>query len=197
MKRVAKHAQFEQKIDKSRFIGYCYPVESREEAEDIIKEIEKEHYKATHVCPAYRLLGKNEIISYNSDDGEPARSSGPPIESAIEGRELVNTLCVVVRYFGGIKLGIGGLIRAYGGTAGKTLDKAGVKNFKKKQKVEFSVPHQSYSEILNLIQMHQLDFDQNYTKNGAIITLDLPEDKVQPFIKMAKLIDGININKGT
>lgn len=195
MKKVAGIAKFEQKIDKSRFIGYCYPIESRQKAEQYICEIEKEHYKATHVCPAFRILGENEILSYNSDDGEPARSAGPPIESAIEGRDLVNTLCIVVRYFGGVKLGIGGLIRAYGGTAAKTLDEAGVKYFEKMDKLKLSVPHRSYSDLLNAIQLRQLDFDQEYTKDGAIITLELPVDKSDSFVKMVRLIDGIHIKK--
>lgn len=193
MKRVARPAQFEQKINKSRFIGYCYPVKSREEAEDFIKKIEKEHYKATHVCPAYRILGENEVLSYNSDDGEPARSSGPPIESAIEGRDLVNTLCVVVRYYGGIKLGVGGLIRAYGGTAGKTLDKASVKKFVKKKKIQLFVPHKSYPILLKNLQIQQVDFEQDYTTDGAVIEVDMPEKKIDTFLEKLKLIDGLEI----
>ena len=195
MKKVAKKSEFEQKIKKSRFIGYCYPVDSRERAEKYIEQIRKEHYKATHVCPAYRILGKNEILAYNSDDGEPARSSGPPIKSAIEGRELVNTLCVVVRYYGGIKLGIGGLIRAYGGTAGKVLDKSGIKYFEKKVDLELSVPHQSYPDLLRTLQKQQLDFEQDYTKEGAILTVSLPERDADDFIDVAKLITGIKIQK--
>lgn len=195
MKKVAKKSEFEQKIKKSRFIGYCYPVDSREGAEKYIEQIRKEHYKSTHVCPAYRILGKNEILAYNSDDGEPARSSGPPIESAIEGRELVNTLCVVVRYYGGIKLGIGGLIRAYGGTAGKVLDKAGIKYFEKKVDLELSVPHRSYPDLLRTLQKQQLGFEQDYTKKGAILTVSLPERDVDDFIDVAKLITGIKIKE--
>ncbi|MCF7886602.1 MAG: YigZ family protein [Candidatus Marinimicrobia bacterium] len=195
MKKVAHQTKFEQKIDKSRFIGYCFPVATRKEAEKYIENIEKEHYKATHVCPAYRILGENEVLSYNSDDGEPARSSGPPIESAIEGRELVNTLCVVVRYFGGIKLGIGGLIRAYGGTAGKVLDKAGVKKFKIKVTLNLSVPHKSYPDLLKALQKQQVDFDQDYDQNGAIITVELPEKEIDEFISGVKLIPGIDIDK--
>ncbi|MCF7740304.1 MAG: YigZ family protein [Candidatus Marinimicrobia bacterium] len=193
MKRVARSAQFEQKINKSRFIGYCYPVKSREKAEDYIEKIEKEHYKATHVCPAYRILGENEVLSYNSDDGEPARSSGPPIESAIEGRDLVNTLCVVVRYYGGINLGVGGLIRAYGGTAGKTLDKAGVKKFVKKKKIQLFVPHKSYPILLKNLQIQQVDFEQDYTTDGAVIEVDLPVKKIDTFLEKLKLIDGLEI----
>ncbi len=193
MKCVARSAQFEQKINKSRFIGYCYPVKSRQKAEEYIEKIEKEHYKATHVCPAYRILGENEVLSYNSDDGEPARSSGPPIESAIEGRDLVNTLCIVVRYFGGVKLGVGGLIRAYGGTAGKTLDKAGVKNFIRKKQIQLSVPHESYPDLLKNLQIQQVDFDQDYTADGALIEVELDEKKVDEFINKLKLIDGLEI----
>ena len=122
---VKKFHQTEIKIKGSRFIGYVRPVHNRAEAETFITEISTQHYDATHNCYAYRVgLGSQSIFRYN-DDGEPSGTAGKPILQAIEGRNLTNTVIVVTRYFGGTKLGTGGLARAYGECAQQTLQGAG------------------------------------------------------------------------
>jgi putative IMPACT (imprinted ancient) family translation regulator len=98
-------------VRDSKFIGYCCPVTSKSQALRKISEIEQLHKKATHVCWAYRVYENNQLLYYADDAGEPHGSAGLPILKALEGRALVNTICLVVRYFGGTKLGIGGLIR--------------------------------------------------------------------------------------
>jgi len=103
---------------KSRFLGYCARVESEAEAKAFIAELAREHKRANHVAFAYVLP---TTAKYN-DDGEPRGTAGMPLLNAIMRRELVGVVVVVVRYFGGIPLGKGGLIRAYGKTAGKSLD---------------------------------------------------------------------------
>lgn len=113
---VDGHTTSEEIIKKSRFIANTYHVETEEEVNEILKEINKLHYKATHNCYAYVLGEKQQIQKFN-DDGEPAGTAGKPILEVILNHELTNTLVVVTRYFGGIKLGAGGLIRAYSGTA--------------------------------------------------------------------------------
>ena len=195
MKRVAQTAQYEEKVKKSKFIGYCYPVDSKDKAEQLITQKENEHHKATHVCRAYRLVTKNEVYSYNTDDGEPAQSSGPPIESALEGRGLVNSLCIVVRYFGGTELGIGGLIRAYGGVAGKTLDRAGAVEIVRKKKIKVKAPHESYPDLLKIVQKREIDFQQEYDQEGGIIIASIPEEKVDDFLRDIELIQGSEILK--
>jgi uncharacterized YigZ family protein len=99
-------------IKKSRFIGYGFAVSSEEEAVAHIERIRKEHWNATHNCFAY-VIGERNQIQKQSDDGEPSGTAGKPILEVIKARQLKNVLIIVTRYFGGVMLGAGGLIRAY------------------------------------------------------------------------------------
>jgi uncharacterized YigZ family protein len=110
------------KIKGSRFIGYAWPVGSMEDMQLRLEEVQREHPTARHLCYGWR--GSDADQHRHSDAGEPRGSSGPPILRAIEGAELFEVGVVVVRYFGGTKLGVGGLIRAYGACARAVLDAA-------------------------------------------------------------------------
>lgn len=123
---VAREFIWEQKIERSRFIGQTAPVVDAEEAQGFIGRIKNEvHPQATHNCFAYRLgLGENPM-TYYSDQGEPSGTAGRPILNALLQQDLTNTVIVVTRYFGGKKLGIRGLIDAYHSTALQTLNAAG------------------------------------------------------------------------
>ncbi|MGM9736150.1 MAG: IMPACT family protein [Candidatus Cryptobacteroides sp.] len=111
-KSIAGHAQGLFKDNGSRFIAHAYPVETEEQVKEIVAALKKEYYDARHHCYAYRLGYKGDRFRAN-DDGEPSGSSGRPILGQIDSNGLSDILVVVVRYFGGIKLGIPGLIRAY------------------------------------------------------------------------------------
>lgn len=121
---IAAPAQAEPpKTKGSRFIGEAFPAATEAKAEAHLHAIRKRDYNATHWCWAWRLGADGSTFRY-SDDGEPNGSAGAPIFRQIEGRDLTNTLVVVVRYYGGTKLGTGGLVRAYGEAAGAVLDAA-------------------------------------------------------------------------
>ena len=109
---------------KSRFIANVFHVETKEEAEEKIKEIKKKYYDARHNCTAYRLLDGNLTMEKSSDDGEPSGTAGSPMLSILQKNNLVNVLVVVTRYFGGILLGTGGLVRAYSDAAKKAIELA-------------------------------------------------------------------------
>lgn len=111
-KTLKQQASAEIVIKKSRFIGHAKPAESEEEALAFIASIKKEHWNATHNCSAYCVGQRNEFQK-QSDDGEPSGTAGKPILEVLRHQDLRNTVVVVTRYFGGIKLGAGGLIRAY------------------------------------------------------------------------------------
>ena len=113
------------KDNGSRFISFAYPVETEEEVKDIVADLKKRYHDARHHCYAYRLGYLGDRFRAN-DDGEPSGSAGRPILGQIDSRGLSDTLVVVVRYFGGIKLGIPGLIRAYKTSTSEALDKAGL-----------------------------------------------------------------------
>ncbi|KYH32715.1 IMPACT family protein [Neomoorella mulderi] len=122
---VAREATAEIKIERSRFIGHAREVDSEAAAREFITRIQAEHRQATHNCFAYRLgLGKQEIVYY-SDAGEPGGTAGRPILGAITSLGLTNVAVVVTRYFGGKKLGVRGLIEAYGQAARRVLEEAG------------------------------------------------------------------------
>lgn len=109
---VYQSASAEEVIEKSRFIGYCQPIASEQEAVSFIEAIKKKHWDATHNVPVY-VLGENYNVQRYSDDGEPSGTAGVPILSMLKNEGITNVVVVVTRYFGGIKLGTGGLVRAY------------------------------------------------------------------------------------
>jgi len=113
----------ETKVDGSRFLAEARAVESRDEAEGFFEEVRTRERTATHHCTAFRVGRSGGTFHYN-DDGEPSGTAGPPILRQIEGQDLTNTAVVVTRYYGGTKLGMGGLARAYGDAARRVLDEA-------------------------------------------------------------------------
>ena len=109
---------------KSKFIADIYPVKNVEEAENKIKEIKKKYYDAKHHCIAYRIVEEDRIIEKSSDDGEPSGTAGAPMLNILQGSNLCNIIVIVTRYFGGILLGTGGLVRAYSDATIKVINSA-------------------------------------------------------------------------
>ena len=121
---LEKAAHAEKTIEKSRFIAHAAPAASREEAESFIEKIRAQYRDATHNVPAF-VLGDKQQTVWGSDDGEPGGTAGSPVALLIANEGLTNTVVVVTRYFGGIKLGPGGLVRAYTSSARLALEAAG------------------------------------------------------------------------
>ena len=109
---------------KSKFIANFFPVESVIDAETVIKEIKKKYYDARHNCIAYRVMEDDQIIEKSSDDGEPSGTAGAPMLAILQKNELANVVVVVTRYFGGVLLGTGGLVRAYSDSLLKAIDES-------------------------------------------------------------------------
>ncbi|MED4308798.1 YigZ family protein [Bacillus sp. FSL W7-1354] len=122
---VAGEGTHEIVIEKSRFICHLSRVSTEEEAQNFINHIKKQHWNATHNCSAY-VIGENDQIQKANDDGEPSGTAGVPMLEVLKKRNLKDTCAVVTRYFGGIKLGAGGLIRAYGKSVSEGLNHVGV-----------------------------------------------------------------------
>ncbi|MBQ9793144.1 MAG: YigZ family protein [Clostridia bacterium] len=110
-------------IEKSKFIAYIFNCNSLEEQSQILKNLKREHLSATHICYASNFYCGNQVLSYSSDDREPSGTAGIQILQAIKENDLINVFCAVVRYFGGIKLGVAGLGRAYKETALTVIEK--------------------------------------------------------------------------
>ncbi|MEC9489099.1 MAG: YigZ family protein, partial [Halanaerobium sp.] len=132
--------------------------------------IKEEFPDATHNVSAYKVGWGDGAIKLADDDGEPAGSSGPPVLQAIEGFGVTNTVVVVTRYFGGTKLGIGGLIRAYGQTASLGLEEAGKVEKRKRLTVSIKIDYQGLGAVINLIEGTQGEIiDTKYDNEGAAV----------------------------
>ncbi|GGM35530.1 YigZ family protein [Paraliobacillus quinghaiensis] len=135
-------------IQKSRFIGHVRRVESEEAAQAFIQEIKKIHHSASHNCSAYMIGEHNEIQKAN-DDGEPSGTAGVPILEVLKKRDLKDTAIVITRYFGGTKLGAGGLIRAYSSTTSQAIDTTGVVERILMQVVQITVAYPLLGKVEN------------------------------------------------
>lgn len=147
-------------IQKSRFIGYVRRVETEEDAQAFIQEIKKKHYDATHNCSAY-IIGENDQIQKANDDGEPGGTAGVPILEVLKRQKLKDTAVVITRYFGGIKLGAGGLIRAYGNATTRAIQATGVVKRQLMQGFTVTVDYTLIGKLEN--ELRQSDYVLNST----------------------------------
>lgn len=157
-KTVRKQAEAAQVIDKSRFIAHVCPVESREEADAFLAEIREKYKDATHNVPAM-VIGDKSQIQWASDDGEPQGTSGAPMVQMMVKEGLTNLIVVVTRYFGGIKLGTGGLVRAYTSSAKLGLEAAGVCSVREMAELTVKIDYPYLAKIQNLAS-EQLDLEE-------------------------------------
>ncbi len=154
MKYIQKRYENILIIQKSRFITEAYRVNNIEEIEEILNNIRKKYYDATHHCYAYRL---NDNIQKMSDDGEPAKTAGAPILDVILKQDLTNILIVVTRYFGGILLGTGGLVRAYSSSASEVLRNAEFFKLSHQNKFVMTCSYSSYQTILKTMKYIKIE----------------------------------------
>lgn len=145
----------QEEIKKSKFICHVKRVSSEEEARDFINAIKKEHYKATHNCSAF-IIGEQSDIKRTSDDGEPSGTAGVPMSGVLENHRITNSCVVVTRYFGGIKLGAGGLIRAYAGSVAQAVREIGLVEIKEQVVLGITLSYSQYQEFANFLKDHQL-----------------------------------------
>jgi len=160
---IKEDGQVQEEIKKSRFICHAKRVYSEEEARDFITAIKKEHYKATHNCYAFIVSERSEI-KRTSDDGEPSGTAGVPMLGVLENHNLTNVCVVVTRYFGGIKLGAGGLIRAYAGSVALAVKEIGIIEIKEQAGIQIHITYAQYQEYGNFLKEHNLmELETNFT----------------------------------
>ena len=152
---IKEDGQVQEEIKKSRFICHTKRVYSEEEARDFITAVKKEHYKATHNCSAF-IVGERSEIKRTSDDGEPSGTAGVPMLGVLENHNLTNVCVVVTRYFGGIKLGAGGLIRAYAGSVALAVKEIGIIEIKEQAGIAIQMSYAQYQEYGNFLKEHNL-----------------------------------------
>ena len=160
---IKEDGQVQEEIKKSRFICHAKRVYSEEEARDFITAIKKEHYKATHNCSAF-IVGERSEIKRTSDDGEASGTAGVPMLGVLENHNLTNVCVVVTRYFGGIKLGAGGLIRAYAGNVALAVKEIGIIEIKEQAGIQIHMTYAQYQEYGNFLKEHNLiELETNFT----------------------------------
>ena len=163
---------------KSRFLGYCLPVSSESAAQEALSQIRKKHFDARHCCYAFRLTGG---MVRSSDDGEPSGTAGAPILSVLAGANVENVLCAVVRYFGGILLGTGGLVRAYGKAASEALDRAEIVQIRVCVRLSITVSYSMYQLIEPMIRQKGYPNEAEFT-DSVTLKLLLPSEESDAFI---------------
>jgi uncharacterized YigZ family protein len=157
----------EYEIKKSKFLSFAFKISSPEQAMQYISNIRQQHEKATHVCYAYIL---NENTEKYEDDGEPNFTAGKPILEVIKKQKLNYVLVVVVRYFGGVKLGAGGLVRAYGKSAASVLQLTQTQEILKCSVYKCALSYDNYSDFLNKLNQEQGVYVRNVEYLENVIT---------------------------
>lgn len=179
-KSVKQCSEAEYTVNRSRFIGRCFPVESEEAALCLLGDIRKKHWDATHNCFAYRI-GENAAARF-SDDGEPGGTAGKPIMDVLTGRELTNVLCVVTRYFGGILLGAGGLVRAYSKSAAEAVTKAGVVSYLPGTVLDIPMDYSRYGALEGFIRANAEVRNVAFAQN-VVVTVAVEDTNLLKFMK--------------
>lgn len=172
----------ETEVKKSRFVNFVFHVEDEAAVESILIAQRKKHYKATHHCFAY-VLNTNPKRQKSSDDGEPAGTAGKPILAIINQRELTNILVIVVRYFGGVKLGTGGLVRAYSGGAVDVLNNAQIIAKKFMDEIQIVLDYSLYGSLINqLSEIKQTPIEEKFT-DKVTLAFQIPLAKTPEFVE--------------
>ncbi len=170
MKTITEIKTNEIIIHKSKFITIITPINSKEEITKILNKVKKEYKDATHYCFAYIIDSEEKC----DDNGEPSGTAGLPILKVLKINNLTNVLCLVVRYFGGIKLGAGGLIRAYSTSASEALNKCTIKDIKSGFNITITFPYQNLKQIDHILKDKKVNktFKENITYNFNILEED-------------------------
>lgn len=187
---VKKTGDHEIVIEKSRFIAQISRAETEEEAQEFIQMIKKMHWNATHNCSAY-LIGENDQIQKANDDGEPSGTAGVPILEVLKKRNLKDTVVVVTRYFGGIKLGAGGLIRAYGKSTSEGLNAVGIVERQLMQVMHVKIDYTWLGKLEKELRASEYKIKEIHYLDNVEIEAYTAKDKVRTFSDwMVELTNG-------
>ena len=186
-KTINKNATAQIIEKKSKFIANIIYAESQEEAEENIKRIKKKYYDAKHNCFAYIVKGENgKIIKKSSDDGEPSGTAGTPMLEVLEKQNLYNILVVVTRYFGGILLGTGGLLRAYSSATIEAIKNTEIINKTIGFEVVLLINYKDIGELKYTLEKENIKIkDIKYGENVEIL-IEIPENNLDIFLKKNK-----------
>lgn len=180
--KIAKQARASLKIEKSEFIAIAFPIRAENEFADELRRIEKEFHSATHHCWAFRTGHGKELHSRSSDAGEPSGTAGKPILTAIETRELSDSAVIVVRYYGGVKLGTGGLARAYRDAAREVLSVAGIEQRILYDRLEIRTSFATAGVVYRLIQPPDVILVEEISADDRRFILDVRKSRSEKLL---------------
>ena len=179
-KTIHQDGQNEIEIKGSRFIAHFKRTETEEEALEFIQAIKKEHWKATHNCSAY-LIGERDEFQHAMDDGEPSGTAGVPMLEVLKKQELKNTTVVVTRYFGGTKLGAGGLVRAYTGAVAEGLKAIGVVQASLETILKVTIDYSTVGKLEYYLEKNTISVVDKEFTDVVSIHCSLPVEEVESF----------------
>jgi uncharacterized YigZ family protein len=187
---VKGYGEQEINIQKSRFIAYVDRVTTEEEAQNFIANIKKKHWDATHNCSAY-LIGEHDQIQKANDDGEPSGTAGVPMLEVLKKKGLKDTVVVVTRYFGGIKLGAGGLIRAYSKATSEGLKAAGIVERRLMRIMHVKIDYTWLGKVENELRSSIYDIKDIHYLENVEIEVYVEEGQTQKFVEwMTEMTNG-------
>lgn len=177
----------------SKFLGFAYPVQSESDVKQKIADLKKEYFDARHHCYAY-MLGEDKMKYRAFDDGEPNHSAGDPILGQIRSKNLTNVLVVVVRYFGGVKLGVGGLISAYKIAAENALNNSTVIEKEVLKKYFIFYPYASTPEVMKLVKEYELEIKSQFFEDDCKMDVTIPLRINLEFEKKVLLLNATGVS---
>jgi len=180
MYTIDKEYIYECEIKRSRFISRIYPVETVDEAMDFLQQIRKLHYDATHNCYSY-IIGEDQSVYKQSDDGEPSQTAGIPIYETLRKNKLTNVICIITRYYGKIKLGAGGLIRAYTQGASEVIKNAELKEIINFSQLKISFNYDVSNEVFKHLEQYEI-ISKSFSSNIECI-YNIPTELVEELKK--------------
>lgn len=177
----------------SKFLAFAYPVRNESEIKEKLDQLRKKYYDARHHCYAY-ILGKNQSIFRANDDGEPNHSAGDPILGQIRSHQLSNVLIVVVRYFGGTKLGVGGLINAYKTAAADAIANNEIITAVLHERVRLDFEYLSMNEVMKLIKDYELQIIEQQFDNQCQIVLEVRQKLLEEITHKILDLNGVKMH---
>ncbi|SNS62258.1 uncharacterized protein, YigZ family [Belliella buryatensis] len=189
---LAQRSESLYKEKGSKFLAFAFPVADEEEIKSHLEDLRKLYYDARHHCYAY-ILGKNQESYRANDDGEPNHSAGDPILGQIRSNNLTNTLIVVIRYFGGTKLGVGGLISAYKIAAAEAIANNEIIEEVVKIKVKLQFDYLAMNDVMRLVKDMDLEIQHQQFDNTCLIELLVRESMSEALINKIEDLEQVSI----
>lgn len=177
-KTIGESGTFKQTITKSTFLGFCYKAETPQEAQEIIAKTKKAYPDARHCCWAY-VLGEDKSQMRYSDDGEPQGTAGMPILEVIKKKDITNVIVLVVRYFGGVLLGAGGLARAYSSACAGAIENSIISEMILCRRFSLAVDYTAYSRIQKPLEKQKVITENTEYGEKVILTMLSPEEEYE------------------